>query len=70
MQNAEWTMPPQLRRSLVCATISYQSVRATHYPLSTNHLKGGAAAAAGTHQDAISIIPVSGAVVLGDTKFG
>jgi hypothetical protein len=30
MQNAEWTMPPQFRRSLVCATLSYQSVRAIH----------------------------------------
>jgi hypothetical protein len=39
-------------------------------PLSTEHVKGGGAAAAGTHQDAISIIPVSGAVVLSDTKFG
>jgi len=30
MDNAEWTMPPQLRHSLVCATLSYQSVRAIH----------------------------------------
>jgi hypothetical protein len=66
MQNAEWTMPPQFRRSLVCATLSHQGFRTTHYPLSTTHLKGGAAAVAGTHQGAISIIPVSGTVVLGE----
>jgi hypothetical protein len=67
MDNAAAASPlAGLRNSFIPERSSYPLV---HYPLPTIHVKG-AAAAAGTHQDAISIIPVGGAVVLSDTKFG